>query len=151
GYGNRPDAEEDGHAESAAAEVAAGFGAGSLPPFIGIRIKPLSEELRERSIRTVDLFLTALLARTGGRLPGRFVVTLPKVTVREQVAALAAILDRLEGALGLPSRAVGMEVMVETPQAIVGADGVVSLPSLVHAAAGRCTGAHFGTYDYTAS
>ena len=151
GYGSRPDAEEDGHAESAAAEVAAGIAAGSLPPFIGIRIKPLSEELRERSIRTVDLFLTALLARTGGRLPGNFVVTLPKVTVPEQVAALAAILERLESALGLAGRSLGMEIMIETPQAIVGADGVVGLPSLVHAAAGRCKGAHFGTYDYTAA
>jgi len=40
GYGNRPDAEEDGHAESAALEVARGMQEGSLPPFIGIRIKP---------------------------------------------------------------------------------------------------------------
>src|SRR5438309_504917 len=40
GYGNRPDAEEDGHAESAAIEVAKGMADNSLPPFIGIRIKP---------------------------------------------------------------------------------------------------------------
>src|ERR1700745_1459817 len=39
GYGNRPDDEEDGHAASVAAEVARGLEAGSLPPFIGIRIK----------------------------------------------------------------------------------------------------------------
>src|SRR6476646_9908579 len=31
GFGNRPDAEEDGFAQSAAEEVAAGFAAGSLP------------------------------------------------------------------------------------------------------------------------
>src|SRR2546425_8994032 len=47
GYGNRPDAEEDGHAESAAHEVAQGMATGSLPPFIGIRIKPFTEELRD--------------------------------------------------------------------------------------------------------
>jgi hypothetical protein len=41
GYGTRPDAEEDRHAASAAREVAAGLESGSLPPFIGIRIKPL--------------------------------------------------------------------------------------------------------------
>ena len=35
--------------------------AGTLPPFIGIRIKPLSEELKRRSLRTLDLFLTTLL------------------------------------------------------------------------------------------
>jgi Domain of unknown function (DUF6986) len=42
GYGTRPDAEEDGHAESAAEQVAHGLRAGTLPPFIGIRIKPMS-------------------------------------------------------------------------------------------------------------
>src|SRR5580765_7099980 len=54
GYGNRPDAEEDGHAESAATEVVKGMQAGTLPPFIGIRIKPFNEELRARSCRTLD-------------------------------------------------------------------------------------------------
>src|SRR3954471_18463302 len=53
GYGNRPDDEEDGHAASAAGEVARGMVAGTLPPFIGIRIKPLNEDLRARSIRTL--------------------------------------------------------------------------------------------------
>ncbi|MEY2585416.1 MAG: hypothetical protein QOD80_1442, partial [Verrucomicrobiota bacterium] len=52
GYGNRPDEEEDAHAAAAAREVARGFAAGTLPPFIGIRIKPLNEDLRARSIRT---------------------------------------------------------------------------------------------------
>src|SRR5215213_101438 len=46
GYGNRPDDEEDGHAGAAASEVAAGLEAKTLPPFIGIRIKPFTEELR---------------------------------------------------------------------------------------------------------
>src|SRR5262249_6771282 len=45
GYGNRPDPEEDGHAQSAAEQVVNGQSAGSLPAFIGIRIKPLSKEL----------------------------------------------------------------------------------------------------------
>ena len=61
GYGNRPDAEEDGHAQSAAAEVAAGSKNGTLPPFIGIRIKNLGDELRERSLRTAQLFIDHLL------------------------------------------------------------------------------------------
>src|SRR5579859_7708568 len=80
GYGNRPDAEEDGHARSAALEVAQGLEDGSLPPFIGIRVKPFSGELAGRSLRTMDLFLTALLGRTKGRLPGWFCVTLPKIS-----------------------------------------------------------------------
>jgi citrate lyase beta subunit len=151
GYGNRPDAEEDGHAEAAAREMAAGLAAGGLPPFIGIRIKPFSEELRERSLRTLDLFLTALARETGGRLPENFVVTLPKVTFPEQVAALADLCDLLEPALGLPAGALRLEIMIETPQAILNERGESSLPLLAGAARGRCVAVHFGTYDYTAS
>src|SRR4051794_23893402 len=44
GYGNRPDAEEDNHANVVAAEVAKGMSAGTLSPFIGLRVKPLNEE-----------------------------------------------------------------------------------------------------------
>jgi len=146
GYGNRPDDEEDGHAETAAREMAAGMAAGTLPPFIGIRIKPFTEELRERSFRTLELFLTAL-----GPLPDNFVVTLPKVTNPEQVAALADLFDLLEPALGLPGGSLHLEIMVETPQSILDSQGRCPLPLLVYAARGRCVAAHFGTYDYTAS
>ncbi len=151
GYGNRPDAEEDGHAESAALEMARGLAAGSLPPFLGIRIKPFTEELRERSLRTLDLFVTALVRESGGRLPDNFVVTLPKVTIPEQVAALADVFDLLEPALSLPAGSLRLEIMIETPQSILDADGRCPLPSLAAAARGRCVAAHFGTYDYTAS
>jgi citrate lyase beta subunit len=151
GYGNRPDDEEDGHAEAAAHEVAAGLAAGSLPPFLGIRIKPFTEELRERSFRTLDLFLTALTRETAGRLPDNFVVTLPKVTIPEQVAALADLFDLLEPALGLAAGSLRLEIMVETPQSILDARGECPLPRLAEAGRGRCMAAHFGTYDYTAS
>jgi citrate lyase beta subunit len=151
GYGNRPDAEEDGHAESAAGETAKGLAAGTLPPYVGIRIKPFTEELKRRAIRTLDLFLTALVRETGGRLPENFVVTLPKVTVPEQSAALAALLELLERHLDLPERSIPFEIMVETPQAVIDSDGMVALPALVAAGRGRCVAAHFGTYDYTAS
>jgi len=151
GYGNRPDAEEDGHAESVAREMTAGLSAGTLPPFIGIRIKPFTEELRGRSVRTLDLFLTTLVREAGGRLPEGFVVTLPKVTIPEQVTALADLFDLLEPALGLPSGALRFEIMIETPQSILNERGVSSLPLLADAARGRCVAAHFGVYDYTAS
>ena len=151
GYGNRPDAEEDGHAASAAAEVARGMEAGTLPPFIGIRIKPFTEELYARSSRTLDIFLSTLLADSGGRLPENFVVTLPKVTVPEQVGALADLFDLFERAAGLEAGSLKVELMVETTQSIINDRGVCALPLLVEAARGRCTGAHFGTYDYTAS
>ena len=145
GYGLRPDAEEDGHAVGAAREMAAGLEASSLPPFCGFRIKALAEETRDRAVRTLDLFLTALLRASGGRLPAGLVVTLPKVTIPAQVAALADLFDVFEPALGLPSGALRLEIMVETPQS------VLDLPALAEAARGRCVAAHFGTYDYTAA
>ena len=151
GYGNRPDAEEDGHAESAAGELAKGLAAGTLPPYVGIRIKPFTEELKRRAIRTLDLFLTALVSESGRKLPENFVVTLPKVTVPEQAAALATLLELLERHLGLPERSVPFEIMVETPQAVLDSGGTAALPGLVAAGRGRCVAAHFGTYDYTAS
>ena len=150
GYGNRPDAEEDGHAVSVARDVARGLAAGTLSPFIGIRVKALNEEMRERSVRTLDLFLTALVGASGGALPPNFVVTIPKVTIAEQVTYVVAVLERLEQALKLGAGALRMELMVETPQIIIDAEGRCALPALVAAGRGRVTAAHFGTYDYTA-
>ncbi|MGZ3458643.1 MAG: DUF6986 family protein, partial [Archangium sp.] len=151
GYGHRPDAEEDGHAVSAAEQVAKGLAEGTLPPFLGIRIKSLSEELFDRAARTLDLFITTLLERTGNRLPDPFLVTLPKITSPEQVAALARMLEVLEQERGLPSGALKLELMVETPQSLFDREGRLALPGLVAAARGRCVGAHLGVYDYTAA
>ncbi len=151
GYGNRPDDEEDGHAASAAAEVFAGMNAGELPPFIGIRIKPFTEELRDRSIRTLDIFLTELAAKSRGQLPKHFCITLPKVALPDEVAALADICSRLEPMLDFEPGALRIEVMVETSQAILNERGEASLLSLVSAARGRCVAAHFGPFDYTSS
>lgn len=151
GYGTRPDAEEDGHAATAAQEVAKGLEAGTLPPFIGIRVKTFSEELHARGIRTLDLFLTTLVETAGGRLPENFVVTLPKIVVPGQVAALADIFDQMEPKLDLPAGSLKMEMMIETTQSIIGENGEITLPRMLEAARGRCVAAHFGTYDYTAS
>ncbi|MBA3634291.1 MAG: phosphoenolpyruvate kinase, partial [Acidobacteria bacterium] len=151
GYGTRPDAEEDGHAVSAAREAAKGLEAGTLPPFLGIRIKTFSEELHARSIRTLDLFLTTLVESAGGRLPENFVVTLPKIVHPAQVETLADIFDLLEPKLGLPTGSLKMEMMVETTQSIINERGETNLPQMLDAARGRCVAAHFGTYDYTAS
>ncbi len=151
GYGNRPDSEEDGHAVSTAREVARGMGTGVLPPFCGIRIKPFTEELKARSIRTLDLFLTELLEASGGALPDNFVVTLPKVTVPEQITALVRLFALLERRHGLSEGTLRLEIMIETPQSIITPEGASALPSFVAAARGRCVAAHFGVYDYTAS
>jgi len=151
GFGSRPDHEEDGHAQLAANEVAAGLSAGTLPPSIGIRIKPLNEELKRRSLRTFDLFLTRLVERTGGVLPPNFVVTLPKITAPEQVAALASACDAFEYWRQLPTGSLRFELMVETTQSVFAADGTIALPRLVAEGGGRIVAAHFGTYDYTAA
>jgi len=90
GYGNRSDEEEDQAAIDAAMEVARGMKEQTLPPFIGIRIKPFTEEMKERGLRTLDLFLGRLSKETNGKLPENFVVMLPKVTIPEQPETLAA-------------------------------------------------------------
>jgi citrate lyase beta subunit len=147
GYGTRPDAEEDRDVEIAAKEVAAGREAGTLPPFIGIRIKSYSRELHERATRTLDVFLTNL-ARSGG-LPPNFVVTFPKIQHIDQVRAFVERLSAIEKRLGIAR--VPIEIMVEQPQTIFTPDGRAALPLIHDACDGRLFGAHFGTYDYTAS
>ena len=151
GYGYRPDAEEDGHAVSAATEMAHALAAGTLPPFCGIRIKPLSGELANRSLRTLDLFLTTLRDAAADAWPAEFVVTLPKILVPEAVGELADALDALERKLRLDSGTVPIELMIETPQSVLTPEGVAAPPGLVAAGRGRVRSAHFGTYDYTAS
>jgi citrate lyase beta subunit len=150
GYGVRPDAEEDETAVRAARETATGLEAGTLPPFIGIRIKPFSEESVRRSVRTLDLYVTTLV-EAAGRLPDNFVVTLPKVVVPEQVATLVALFEKLEARLSLAPGSLVLEPMIEMTQTLFDARGRSNLPLIYEAAAGRCGSAHFGTYDYTAS
>jgi citrate lyase beta subunit len=150
GYGNRLDAEEDGHAVAAAQAVARGAGRAGFPPFIGIRIKPFTEVLRARSIRTLDLFLTTLILESGG-VPETFVVTLPKITSPEQVTVLAGLLEAMETSHRLRAGGLKLELMIETPQSVIDASGRVAIPKLLEAANGRCRGLHFGVYDYTAS
>jgi len=151
GYGARPDAEEDGHAIAAADEVKKGMDAGSLPPFIGIRIKSFGEEWARRGARTLELFVDTLLAKSGGVLPDNFVVTLPKVMIPEQPQTLVRLLELLEARHGLAVGTLRFELMIETTQALIGPDGYCPLPALLAACAGRCVGAHLGTYDFTAS
>lgn len=151
GFGSRPDAEEDRFARGAAEETARGMAGHSLPAGVGVRIKPLSDELQMRSLRTLDLFVTTLLERTGGVLPPGFVVTLPKITAPAQVATLASACDALERSRHLAPGSIKIELMVETTQSIFAVDGTIALPRLVAEGGGRIVGAHFGTYDYTAA
>jgi citrate lyase beta subunit len=147
GYGHRPDDEEDGDARSTALELSIARAEGSLPPFSGIRIKSLSAELHRRSLRTLGIFVTTL-AEEGG-VPDGFCVTVPKLQDIAQVEVVCEALGELETNLGLAP--IPIEFMVETPQMIVDIDGSTGVRRWVDAAEGRVRGAHFGTYDYTAS
>ena len=149
GYGTRTDREEDGHAEAAALAVAAGMKAATLPPFIGIRIKPMSRELNARGLRTLDVFVSTL-ARSAKRLPGNFAVTLCKVMTPAHVTVVARACAALERKRQLKANSIRLELMIETPQSILAPDGSSAIPSLVAAGGGRVRSAHLGVYDYTA-
>lgn len=151
GFGNRSDEEEDATAVQAALEVARGMKQKTLPPFIGIRIKPFTEEMKVRGLRTLDIFLTTLLQTTGNKLPDHFVVMLPKVTIPEQVSALVEFFKIIEKENNLKAGELKMEMMVETTQAIMAPDGTNPLRRFIEAGEGRLIACHFGTYDYTAS
>lgn len=151
GFGNRSDEEEDQTAVAAARAVIEGMEKGMLSPFIGIRIKPFTEEMKDRGVRTLDLFLTTLISEGSGNLPDNFVVMLPKVTISEQVISLVEFFEVLEEELNLKSGSIKMEMMVETTQSIMSNEGINPLSQFVKASKGRCIAMHFGTYDYTAS
>lgn len=150
GYGVHNDTEEDNHAAQSSAELVRAMRDGTLPPFIGIRIKSLSAALWQRALKTLDRFLVPVLD-AAGVLPPNFVVTLPKVTVPGQVTALDEALGAIEERFGQPARSTRIELMIETPQVICNERGVCAIPALIEAAHGRCRGLHFGPYDYTSS
>jgi len=150
GYGDRDDSAEDADARRAAECLAGEAAAGAAPPFTGLRCKSLEPATRRRALRTLEAFLAGLLSR--GPLPDGFVITLPKVTSADQVTAMARLCGLLEESHGLAPGALVFEMQVETPQAILGADGTAVIARCLHAAhEGRLTGLHYGTYDYSAA
>lgn len=145
GYGFRRDEEEDAHSISASGELARSFREKTITTFCGFRIKSFQPETYNRAIRTLDLFLTNLLEKTGGALPENFVVTLPKIKRAEEVAALAKLLDEFESRKNLENGAIKIEILIETPESIF------SMKDYVKAGKNRINSAHFGAYDYTSS
>jgi citrate lyase beta subunit len=139
GYGVRDDDQEDAAVRKAAAILAGG----SRPPFLGLRIKSLEAATRRRSLRTLDLFLDSY--------QDLFTITLPKVSGIDQVAAMVGLCEKLEHAYGLSAGALTFEIQVELPSAVLAADGTATVARLITAAGGRCTGLHYGTYDYSAA
>lgn len=143
GYGWRADAAEDADARRAGTTLR------QLSTTLlvnGVRIKGLTSGERKRAIRTLELVLDA-----AGGPPGGFVFTVPKLRALEQVHASVALCEELEAVHGLPEGALRFELQIESPQAVVSADGAVTVAKAIHRAHGRCAGLHFGTYDYTAS
>ncbi|GGW12059.1 aldolase [Streptomyces capoamus] len=148
GYGPRPDAEEDATAARAARLIAEAHRDGTAAPYMGIRMKCMEAAVRDRGIRTLDIFLTGLMA--AGGLPEGLVLTLPKVTYAEQVTAFVRLLEAFEKAHGLDAGRLGFEIQIETSQAILATDGTATVARMIQAAEGRATGLHYGTFDYSA-
>ena len=150
GYGSRGDDTEDRDSVAAAGHLADAVHARTAPPFAGIRFKCFEAPTRRRGIRTLDLFLGALLARLP-ELPEGLVLTFPKVSTVDQVGAMVAVSEQLEHSYGLPPGRLRFEIQVETPQLIIGADGRIPVAAALHAGGGRVSALHYGTYDYSAS
>lgn len=149
GYGTFDDATEDADVTRAIAELRSALDAGTSTPFVGTRFKCFEPGTRARGLRTLDMFVSGLVD-TGG-LPDGLTLTLPKVTSVDQVEAMVAVATALEAAQGLPDGRIRFEVQVETPQAILGADGRTPVAQFIHAGQGRVSSLHYGTYDYSAS
>ncbi|MDN8578552.1 DUF6986 family protein [Corynebacterium bovis] len=165
----RRDDDEDARAVDAA-EVLAGWldpgsgDAGPRPSFAGVRVRSFDPAVRDRGIRTLVLVLNGLAERgvlsalhdtSSERFhPRALRLTLPKVQDHRQVSAFVRVLTGIEDSLGLTGpehRPLCFEVQVETPQAVLGAEGEAEAARILSAAEGRCLALHYGTYDYSAS
>lgn len=149
GYGTFDDATEDADVAQAVAALRIALDAGTSTPFVGTRFKCFEAATRARGLRTLDMFVSGLVE--SGGLPDGLTLTLPKVTSVDQVEAMVVVAGALEGANGLTSGRIRFEVQVETPQAILGADGRAPVAQFIHAGQGRVSSLHYGTYDYSAS
>ncbi|MBA2379420.1 MAG: phosphoenolpyruvate kinase [Blastocatellia bacterium] len=151
GYGFRPNDEEDTDAERAAKELAKAMDDGSITAFSGFRIKSFAPETYGRAVRTLEIFLSTLLEASSGRVPDNFVVTLPKVTDRREVKDLADRLKRFEKKWKLASGSIGIEVVIETPEALFSDKGEFNLRRIASSQKGRIRSAHFGAFDFTSA
>jgi citrate lyase beta subunit len=146
GYGWRSDDVEDAAALEAGRTLRLLSSDPSGPRSLGIRAKGLAPHERRRGIRTLELVLEG-----AGGVPDGFVFTVPKLRAAQQVTAVVALCEELERAYGLPDRSLLFELQIESPQAVLGPDGTVTVAKAIHLADGRCTGLHYGTYDYSAA
>ncbi|TQC50608.1 aldolase [Rhodococcus sp. WS4] len=146
GFGWRSDDVEDVAALEAGRTLRRLSADPSGPRSLGIRAKGLALHERRRGIRTLELVLEG-----AGGVPDGFVFTVPKLRAAQQVTAVVALCEELERAYGLPDRSLLFELQIESPQVVLGPDGTVTVAKAIHLADGRCTGLHYGTYDYSAA
>ncbi|MEV6323140.1 aldolase/citrate lyase family protein [Nocardia sp. NPDC051787] len=116
------------------------------PATSGIRMKGLGAGERRRALRTLDLVLEG-----AGGVPEDFVFTVPKIRAAQQVPALVQLCVGLERGYGIAEGSLRFELQIESPQAILAADGTAPVATMLRLAEGRCSALHFGTYDYTAA
>lgn len=151
GYGYRSDEEEDRDAANSAAELIASYEKGINPTFTGIRVRSLGGGSKARAFRTLDIFLSSFLKNSDRQLPLGFRVTLPKVSDKKEVKDLISHLKKLEKKYSIAEGTIEVEILIETPRAIVDDKGNVAIRQIVDAGKGRIASAHFGAYDYTSS
>lgn len=149
GYGFRSDDDEDADAARSAVELAKALAENTITRHCGFRIKSFANATRSRAERTLKIFTDAFFTATEGKLPPNFVVTLPKISDKHEIADLCEMLDEIEEKHGVKSGRIGLELIIETPLAIIDHKGRCPLKKFVKAADGRCTSAHLGAYDYT--
>lgn len=141
GYGDRGDDVEDRDAARAGRTLnTVGVRA------CGVRVKGLTAIEWRRALRTLERVLDG-----AGGLPRGFVFTVPKLRAAAQVSAAVRLCQALETAHGLPAGALRFELQIESPQAIIGPDGAATLAQAIQLSEHRCTGLHYGTYDYSAA
>ena len=150
GYGNRPDARRTATIADAE-QVAIGMEKGHAA---AVPRHP-HQTVHGRTARARHPHAGPLphdaAGKTGGKLPANFVVTLPKVTIPEQVETLVGRCSSCSSASNTSRRALALRDHGRDHAGVIGPDGTVPLRCLVAAAQGRCVGAHLGVYDYTAS
>lgn len=144
GFGPRASAEEDAEAIRTAREVARGQAEGTLPPFLGIRIRSFAGPTKARALRTLRVFFETLDASCSVSQLLRLIVTLPKVEHADEAHALAREVTAIPGAAEAR-----LELMIESPRALMDETGRCPLPDFIRALGENAFALHLGAYDLT--
>lgn len=141
-----PDLRRRQHVDRPQQTILGARGQRPSPVSSGIRMKGLGAGERRRALRTLDLVLEG-----AGGVPEGFVFTVPKIRAAQQIPALVQLCVGLERGYGIAEGSLRFELQIESPQAILAADGTAPVATMLTLAEGRCSALHFGTYDYTAA